>query len=214
MIHATVVSNGIQGLERSFRSNATVQYTFVETGAHFDLDLAGTDLLIVPNGSDHVAMLKVKTSVRAFLDTGGMLFCFDGWFTDWVPANQWVHSNEKKTRDIRYFVGEDRYGLFEDVELDHLQFNHGISGWWACGYIEAAAGAEVVLHDTWNRPMIVLDETSTNGLMILTASGPLGDAGIDVSEAPDATPNGLTTLYRNLIRLAANRHVKTAHASH
>lgn len=214
MLRAVVVSNAILGLNRMFRDSSLIRYRFVEVTADFRLDLEDADVLIVPNGSDHVAMLKVRDTVSDFLEAGGALLCFDGWFTNWIPGNQWIFSNEKRTRDIRYFVGEDHYGLFAGVAMDDLQFNHGISGWWACGYIQAAPEADVVMHDTWERPMIVLDETSTNGLMVMTASGPLADAGVDVSEAPDATPDGLTTLYRNIINFVHARKNTPAHVEH
>jgi len=218
MLHAVVISNAILGLEHLFRSDDLVTYRFEEVTAGFDPDFGGADVLIVPNGCDHVAMLKIRDRVRAFLDAGKTLLCFDGWFTAWVPGNQWVHDNEKATKAIRYHVRADRYGLFDGVELDHLQFNHGISGWWACGYIKAAASADVVLADTWERPIIVFDEATTNGLMILTASGPLGDFSFEEGAADEENilsslgdlpsekaENGLNTLYRNILRLVHHR---------
>jgi len=218
MLSAVVVSNAIHGLERTFQSNRAVQYRFAPITEDFGLDLTDADVLIVPNGSDHVAMLKVKDQVRRFLDAGGTLLCFDGWFTDWIPGNRWIHDNSKKTIDVRYAVRTDRHGLFDGVDLDDLQFNHGISGWWACGYIEPADGADVVLEDTWERPMIVLDETTTAGQMVVTASGPLGDFG-DTTEdgsftlgdlpASDDT-SGLVALYRNILSYAAARRPQVA----
>ena len=176
MINAKVISNGIEGLdENMFRPNEQISYDFEEVTEQFNPQLEGFDLLIVPNGSDQVAMLKIKDKVRAFLEAGNALFCFDGWFTNWIPGNQWIMDNSKKTINIRYELKTDRYNLFNGVDIKSLNFSHGISGWWACGYIEAAEHADVVMADTWDRPMIVLDEVSTNGRMILTASGPVAD---------------------------------------
>src|ERR1041384_6444652 len=110
MLHAVVVSNGIDGLERYFRSGDAISYRFETIGRHFDPDLDGADLLIVPNGSDHVAMLKIREKVRRHLDRGNTVMCFDGWFTDWVPGNRWIMDNSRPTRDIRYAVGTDRHG--------------------------------------------------------------------------------------------------------
>ena len=205
MLNALVVDNGIFGLEDLFRSSDRVTYRFQRTGPGFTPDLAGADVLIVPNGSDHVAMAGARDAVRDYLDAGGALLCFDGWFTDWVPGNRWVHDNSKATRDMRYAVGTDRHGLLRDVTLDHLQFNHGISGWWACGYIEAAAGADVLLHDTWQRPIVVLDEATTSGTIVLTASGPLAD--YTAGELA-----GLGELYRNILAFLARKTAST-HAS-
>lgn len=175
MLKALLISNNVAGLENYYVSNDLVQYTVCRVTKDFNPDLMPYDVVVVPNGSDHVAMLKVKASVRAFLDAGKALVCADGWFTDWVPGNRWVMDNTRKTIDIRYAVQTDRYGLFEGLNVDDLTFSHGMSGWWSCGYIEVAHGADVVLVDTWQRPIIVLDEVSTNGQLLLTASGPLAD---------------------------------------
>lgn len=198
MIQAAVISNGLGGLHYYFQSNEKATYHWLEITADFDPDLSGYDLLVVPNGCDHIAMLKAKAKVRAFLEAGKVLFCFDGWFTDWVPGNRWVMDNSKKTIDIRYFKGSDRYGVFDGVDVQALTFSHGISGWWACGYIEPATGAEVLLHDTWGRAMMVLDETTTLGKIVLTASGPLADMTGQTTD-DEASEKDLTRLYHNLL---------------
>ena len=172
MLRTTVVSN-IEGVDRWLPALPSVAYAVQSVGADFQLDLDGADALLVPNGSDHVAMHRNRERVRTFLEAGHALLCFDGWFTDWIPGNRWVLDNTKVTRDWRYFVRTDRYGLFDGFDLDALNFSQGMSGWWACGYIDAAADADVLLVDTWGRPMMVLDESTTAGTMILTASGPL-----------------------------------------
>lgn len=200
MLNALVISNTIVGLTDSFVSNDLVRYRFETINEHFDPDLSLVDLLIVPNGSDHVAMLKIKSKVREFLDEGKTLFCFCGWFTNWVPGNQWRHDNSKATKDVRLTLKTDRYGLFDGLDLQKFNFNHGITGFWACGYIEANPEADVVLEDTWQRPVIVLDEVSTNGLMLLTASGPVGDYSYDPAE-----DDGIAGLFRNMLKLANER---------
>lgn len=195
MLNALLVSNHIAGLTDYYVSNELVTYTVAGITKDFNPDLTSYALLVVPNGSDHVAMLKIRDKVRAFLDRGGALVCADGWFTNWVPGNQWVMDNSKRTMDIRYVLKTDRHNLFDGVNVDELTFSHGMSGWWACGYIEAADGADVLLEDTWQRPMVVLDEVSTNGTMLLTASGPLAD----VTFAGDREV-ALVKLYRNFLR--------------
>lgn len=202
-LDAVVVHNGIHHLERYFVSNERANYTFVYTGRDFPVRLAkaleSADLLVVPNGSDHVAMLAAREVVRVFLDRGRSLACFDGWFTDWVPGNKWTMDNSKPTIEVRYRVRTDRHQLFEGVEIDELIFNNGISGWWGCGFITPAPNADVVIEDTWGRAMMVLDEGSTPGTIILTSSGPLGDS------ATNSTGGALATLYGNVIGYIARR---------
>jgi len=210
MIRAAVISSGVEGIESYFLSNAKVNYEVVEVTKNFNPDFSDIDLLIVPNGSDHIAMSKIKDKIRKFLDQGKSLFCFDGWFTDWIPGNQWVMSNEKKTIDIRYNIKTDKYNLFDGVDLNELIFYHGISGWWACGYIENAKNADVILEDTWHRPIIVLDENTTNGTILLTASAPLGDKeAIPVDN--EASCSALSKLYHNILDLILK---KKEHENH
>ncbi len=198
MLQAAVVSNGVYGLESCFGSNKRVAYRFLPVTADFSPELDGFDLLIVPNGSDHVAMGRARDRVASFVARGGLLFCFDGWFTDWIPGNRWVRDASKPTRDIRYRCERDRHGLLNGVPIDELAFHHGVSGWWACGYIDPAAGADAVLVDTWNRPVAVLDERTAKGAMFLTASGPLIDGPIEGKM-------GLKRFYENLIDYAQQR---------
>ncbi|QKG52491.1 hypothetical protein [Hymenobacter sp. BRD67] len=196
MLQALLISNGLVGLEKYYISNELVQYTTCLITKDFAPDLTPYDLLVVPNGSDHVAMLKIKNQVRDFLNKGKALMCCDGFFTAWVPGNQWVMDNSHRTLDVRYLPGPDPHGLLRGLDLDELNFSHGMSGWWSCGYIQAAPGAEVLLVDTWQRPIVVLDEVSTAGRLLLTASGPLAD--VTYAGQPD---RALVLLYRNFLHL-------------
>lgn len=205
MIEALLISNNIEGLEEMFISNDQVRYDIAVIDAEFNPDLGGYDLLIVPNGSDHIAMFKIKEKVLAFLNEGKVVFCFDGWFTSWLPGSQWVMDNSKKTIEIRYHIKTDRYNLFENINVDSFIFSHGISGWWACGYIESEAEADIVMVDTWQRPIMVLDEKSTRGLIIATASGPLADVDFGGDKKPNSTRSDLQLLYQNMLKLVANR---------
>ena len=200
MKRALVISNGI-GAERAFPNREDVCFEVAQVGPDFSVDLAGYDILIAPNGTDHVALYRMRQQIRNFLEAGNSLLCFCGWFLDWVPGNRWIHDNSKPTRDVRHFVGEDQLGLLDEVNLTALDHNrHGISGWWACGFIEPAPGATVLIKDTWDRALVVVDTVTTNGLMILTASGPLGD----YSHRGRGT-SPLSCLYDNVIRHCANR---------
>lgn len=199
-IKAAVVSNGIEGLQNYFISSAIIHYTFLEITKDFNPNLDDYNVLVVPNGSDHIAMNKIKNKVAAFLENGNTLFCFDGWFTNWIPNNQWIMSNDLKSIDQRYTVRSDNNNLLENVNINDLIYNNNISGWWSCGYIEASEKAEVILKDTWQRPIVVLDEKSTNGIIFLTASGPLGDKGIDTKSSNYLT-DALSQLYQNVVFL-------------
>ena len=195
MLKALVISNNIEGLHRYYLSNEKIQYDMTEVTGDFGPDLSHYDILVVPNGSDHVAMLKIKDKIKAFLEEGKSLICCDGWFTNWVPGNQWIMDNSKKSIDTRYYLKEDPHRFFEGLDINEFIFSHGISGYWACGYIEPASDAQVLLEDTWQRPIIVLDQSTTRGTIFLTASGPLGDMAYEDTEKINAP----TLLFRRLI---------------
>lgn len=200
MIRGLVVSNGI-GSEKAYRDRDDIRFDVAEIGPDFELRLEGYDLLIAPNGTDHVALYRHRRQIRDFLDAGNSLFCFCGWFLDWIPGNRWVHDNSKATRDVRHIRGSDPLGLLEGVDLAGIDHNrHGISGWWACGIIEAAPGANVLIRDPWNRALAVCDTITTPGLMFLTASGPVGDySSLGYGESP------LCQMYENGLRVVGNR---------
>lgn len=209
MIQAAVIDNGIVGLRESYRDQSHVSYDFISTSRAEVPNFGSYDLLVVPNGTDQVAMYRWRESVQSFLNQGKTVFCFDGWFTQWLPGSQWVADNRKKTIDIRYFLKEDRYGLFEKVDLNHFIFSNGISGWWSCGYIQPAAGAAVVVSDTWGRCIMMLDEQTTPGTIFATASGPLGDYAYGTTDDAGSM-EGLTKLYHNLLdRLAQPKTISS-----
>lgn len=195
-----IISNGTGNITPYLEHQPDkLSFVVAETGPDFSLQLDGIDVLLVPNGSDHVALGRAAATVRAFLDRGGMLLCFDGWVSSWVPGHTWVMDNRQRTVDTRYAIRTDRLGIMDGVDVDALTFRHGISGWWACGYIDSPAGADVVLDDQLGRAVIAIDTVTTNGIMVLTASGPVGPS-VRRSE-PDASALALDRLYNNLVEL-------------
>ena len=204
MTQALIIDNGIEGLKALFKSNEKIHYDFVTTGKDFDLDLEGYDLFIAPNGTDNIALFRVKDKIKAFLDAGGTLFCFDGWFTDWIPGNRWIMDNSTKSIDMRYILGDDPDGISKQFSIADLNFSQGISGWWSCGYIEAAEGAQVLIKDTWDRALLVIDRVSTNGTIVMTASGPLADFSYATTDDDGSSP-AMAELYQALLTLVPTK---------
>ncbi len=194
-----IIDNGI-GSGCGFPDQPEIVFDRIVTSRHFQPDLSHYDLLIVPNGADHVAMFGIRDQVKQLLDRGKSVFCFCGWFTDWLPGHRWFHDNSHPTKEIRHIAGEDPHGLMSGFDPAYLDRNsHGISGWWACGYIESEDPSTVLIRDTWGRGLVVADDTTTNGFMYLTASGPVGD----YSSYPEWSP--LTVLYQNALQHVIRR---------
>ncbi|MBA2408364.1 MAG: hypothetical protein H0V62_00815 [Gammaproteobacteria bacterium] len=200
MLKAALIDNGVVGVTGYFRDSEQVRYRIERVSDAWSPDFSGDDLVVVPNGADHVALFEVRDHIAAFLARGGTLACFCGFFTPWIPGNVWIHDNSKPLREVRYRVLDDPLGLMEGVELEQLTFeSHGISGWWACGHIQTAHPESIVLADNFDRVVMIADTRSTQGLIVTTASGPLGDWD------PNTPSSGLQRLYRNIIRAASTR---------
>lgn len=207
MLQAALIDNGTYGTSHYFADSAQLRFRRERIGPDWSPKFDGDDLIVVPNGSDHVALYRQRTAIDRLLQRGGSVLCFCGFFTPWLPGNVWVHDNLRPNREVRYHAVNDPLGLLDGVDIEQLAINeHGIRGWWACGDIHTDHADSVVLADTWNRAVLVADTRSTPGLIITTASGPLGDA--DPS-APAG--DGLVGLYRNVIRAVLAQR-ETIHA--
>lgn len=207
MLSIAVVDNGIHGLRRFFVDSATRRYRFEPIVRAWTPTFA-EDVVIVPNGSDHLSLYRARHSFEAVLARGGAVLCFCGCYTPWLPGTVWRPDNTRPNRDVRYHVVNDPLGLMGDVDPQCLSTNSaGISGWWACGELVTAHAQSVVLADTWERAVLIADTRSTPGLIIATASGPLGDRGDD-DETGSA---GTARLFRNILR-AVSHHLESRHA--
>lgn len=205
MLTATIVDNGIHGLRQNFVDSSLVRYRFESITPDWR-PVFDDDFVIVPNGSDHVALHRARPRIEAVLQRGGAVLCFCGCFMPWLPGTRWIHDNTRDLRGLRYTVVDDRFGLMEGVDPMRLSTEeHGISGWWTCGALITRHAESVVLADTWGRAALIADSHSTPGLVVATASGPLGDADPD---APDA--GGAQRLYRNILS-AVVHHIESRH---
>jgi hypothetical protein len=206
MLRAVVVDNGIHGLREHFVNSPAIRYRFERITADWR-PIFEEDVVIVPNGSDHLAMLHARASIEAVLARGAAVLSFCGCYTPWLPGTIWAHDNTRPNIEVRYHVINDPLDLMGGVDPARLSTDdHGISGWWACGALHTARPDSVVLADTWQRPVLIADMGATRGLIIATASGPLGESDPDAAD-----DQGVRRLYRNIIRAVA-RDRESRHA--
>lgn len=129
MLQVAVVDNGIHGLRDDFIDSGAVRYRFEPITPDWRPDFP-EGVVIVPNGSDHVAMYRARRSIEVVLARGGAVLCFCGCYTLWLPGTVWVHDNTRANRDVRYRVVNDPLGLMDGVDPACLSTEaHGISGW-------------------------------------------------------------------------------------
>lgn len=199
-LNAALIDSGVTGGVSYFGESPRVRYRVERITADWQPTFANDDLLIVPNGANHVALYEARHAIADFLQRGGVLFCFCGYFTPWLPGSVWTHDNRVALRDLEYEIVHDPLGLMRGVSAAALCCNpHGIRGGWACGEILADHADAVVLRDNFGRTLMIADRHSTHGLIVTTASGPLGDPD------PSAPASATTQLFRNLID-AAHTH--------
>lgn len=201
-----LIDNGVAGLGDYYVAGPGIEYRRERITARWQPDFSADDVLLAPNGTDHVALYEARNAVHALLARGGAVLCFCGFFTPWLPGSQWRHDIGAPLGALRYALRHDALALFEGVEPEALcQDAHGIRGGWACGTIVTAHPTSVVLVDNFARVLMIADQRTTPGLIIATASGPVWD------EAPTRAASGVRHLYRNILR-ACQRHLETRHA--
>lgn len=204
MLKIALIDSGVAGGSSYFGATAGIFYRHERITADWHPDFSGDDMIVVPNGANHVALYEARAAIRGLLDRGGTLACFCGFFTPWIPGHVWHHSNRHPLKDVRYAAGADPLDLLSCVDIDGLSTEaHGISGWWACGEIRSEQPGSTLLHDSFGRVVMIADTHTTPGLIVATASGPLGDP------QPDAVASATVQLYRNLIGLARRRLEKS-----
>ena len=143
-------------------------------------ELAPYDVFIAPNGTDHVALFAARERVRRYLDDGGVVMCFCGWVTDWVPGAQWRMSTDIPLRTFAITAPLPGHALLRGIDLEQVnQTAHGKRGFWSCGYIEVTPRADVLLVDNKDRCLLFVDERTTRGAVLCTASGPLPGFGAE-----------------------------------
>lgn len=201
-----LIDNGVAGLGDYYAASPGIEYRRERITARWQPDFGADDVILAPNGTDHVALHEARDAVQALLARGGAVLCFCGFFTPWLPGSQWRHDLGARLDALRYELRHDPLALFEDVDPESLcRDEHGIRGGWACGTISTAHASSVVLVDNFARVIMIADQRTTRGLIIATASGPLWD------EAPTRAASGPRRLYRNVLR-ACQRHLETRHA--
>ena len=200
-----LVHSGVAGTEHAYRGDVTHHYRLEHISANWQPCFDHDDVVLVPNGANHVALYEARAHLHKFLARGGALLCFCGFFTPWLPGYYWQHSIGHDLRKLRYRVVNDELNLFEGVDVEKIcRDEHGIRGGWACGDIQTNYAASVVLVDNYERTLVVADRRSTAGLIIATASGPLSD------DAPHNPADGTRRLYRNILR-ACRAHGEAQH---
>lgn len=209
-MNIAVLDNGIGYIPEIYNAGKypAHSFTIIPALSLGQTDLSGYDMFIAPNGTDHVALFRNREKIRTLLDRGGALLCFCGWTTDWIPGSTWGMQYNIPLRTYEITFPNPDHPLLHGISLDEVNISNGKRGFWVCGHINAASDAEILMVNNLNEPVMILDEKSTAGTIVATASGPLPGSGEEDQEGP----HSFDILFENILqrceeRAASNQHV-------
>jgi hypothetical protein len=200
-VNIALIHSGVAGTVECYADDALHRYRVERIGRAWRPCFADDDVVLVPNGANHLALFEARASLHEFVARGGALLCFCGFFMPWLPGLHWRHNFCHPLRDVSYHLVHDSLGLFDGVSAHELCVDeHGLRGGWACGEILDAPEHSVVLRDNFQRVLMVADQRRHAGLVIATASGPLFD------DQGGTTASGARRVYRNILRACRDHH--------
>jgi hypothetical protein len=136
-------------------------------------------LLTVPRHTDQEALWRARARVLAFLQAGGVVASFVEHYRPWLPGARYRHTDHRLTRYTVHRAA--RHPIFDPVGDRELYEFRGVVGWFAQGYLEPRAEAEVLLRDPDDEALAYVDRASTPGTIFATpgADLPLESPGLD-----------------------------------
>lgn len=165
-------------------------------------DLSPFDMFIAPNGTDHVALYKSREKIRAFLDEGKIVMCFCGWTTDWIPGARWVMQTDIPLRTYSIRFPNPAHPVLEGVGIEEVNLSNGKRGFWSCGHIEVTPNAEVLMMNNLNQCVMFVDEKTTRGAIVATASAPVPGFG---EKGKEGNLHAFDQLFENLLRWSEHK---------
>lgn len=131
------------------------------------VELAGFTGLIITNYVDEQFMVKHKALFEAYLDQGGVIFSFAEMDESYLPNAPIWHRSPTAIKDREIKIVDPTYPLFDGIDEYDLNYRDGVKGFFTRGYFkELPAGAQVIVEDELGAPIMYVDRTSTNGVII------------------------------------------------
>lgn len=201
-----VLDNGIGYIPAAYSPERLAGHsvTIIPALALGSANLNDYDMFIAPNGTDHEALYRNRQAVRSLLDNGGAVLCFCGWNTDWIPGARWQMQMNIPLRTYEITFPNPEHPLLAGVCIDEVNISNGKRGFWTCGHIETSGNADVLMVNNLNEAVFIVDENTTNGCIIATASGPLPGFSEDTE---GSRQHSFDILFDNILRYCGQRQV-------
>lgn len=136
-------------------------------------DLSRYALLVVPATADQEHLARHRGVIRDYLDGGGVLLFGGQLHRDWLPGASPFVPLPRPSLDAYRVAWLADHPIFAGVEPDDLTFRRGVAGFFARGHHPLPPGAEVLVRLAGGEPVTYVDRTSTNGTILVHASGDL-----------------------------------------
>lgn len=165
-------------------------------------DLNDYELVVLPSSLTLEQVNVIKDQLHKYLNNNGVVFCFSADAVDALPHN--AINKSKKVPEIHYTLYDDTYGFFKDVDTEVL---NSISQhkWSSQGFIESEHDVQVVVCSYEKLPVMVVDEISTSGTMVITAGLGMLENTIEGASDPDLAAE-LSKLWENMLSLVSRRN--------
>ena len=141
--------------------------------------------VILPAMLDEVYLYRYKNKINAYLQNGGVVFSFLQNFTQILPNNTgYLASNASiKDRQVHFTHADSSKKIFEGVREYDINVRRGVKGFFNRGFFslecfEEGKLPEVILRDSEGECVAYIDRTSTNGILLATASCDLFSYGL------------------------------------
>ncbi len=206
-MNIAVLDNGIGYIPETYSTENFPghAFTIIPALSLGQTDLSTYDVFIAPNGTDHVALYRNREKIQSFLDDGKALLCFCGWTTDWIPGSTWEMQYDIPLRTYEITFPNPSHPLLRGIKIDEVNISNGKRGFWVCGHINPAPGAEPLMVNNLNQAVMILDEHTTKGTIVATASGPLPG----FAEEGSTERHSFDILFENILQLCKSNVKKS-----
>lgn len=137
-----------------------------------DLRLEDFNVVLIPCRAPADRLIPCAARLRAYLDQGGTVIATGESRSDlWLPGIEFTEQPTnywwwlEKDGDLGVRVSRPRHSLFKYL-------NEADVTWHLHGWFNAPDGAEVLAVNAEGKPILYVDEVTTNGRMIITSLDP------------------------------------------
>lgn len=141
--------------------------------------------IILPAMLDEVYLHRYKNKINSYLQNGGVVFSFLQNFTGIIPNNKGYIASAVpiKDREVYFTDSVSSKKIFEGVREYDLNLRRGVKGFFNRGFFslenfKKENQPEIILQDSEGECVAYIDRTSTNGIILATASTDLFSYGL------------------------------------